>query len=230
MNRSKLLARSFLLAAAFSGVTAVSQAATLTYQARHEGGPLDFLEEPWLGSGGDLSYGATWDITTVANGGYVPNSHPFLKIELWFAFADDRPGANPSLERTSGNDGDAEEHVRITAGTETVTADLEVDGKHPASTYEYYPFVFDSANNPAAFAALSADLMADGKLAYRVELLELLSDSGEKYKKREDTYFKVAKLRATYDEPERNVPEGGAGLAMFGLTLAGLVGWRRRKS
>jgi hypothetical protein len=247
MKQSSRIHRSMVALAALAAVAGTSQAAVLSWKAEHVGSPLDFLYEPWGSSDNsyDLTYGNTWTIAPVGSTpAFTPSVHGIDTIKVWFKFADDRPGTYPDSNpddfkrngssSSSGNGEDAEEHVDIwlgsdapAPGTKTLIAnDFEVDGAHPSSSYALYEFVLNKNDHGKIFD----DLAADGKLYYLVELQQLLSDTGYESKKGEDTYLKVAGIEATWTErPEQFVPEGGAGLALFGLTLAGLVGWRRRK-
>lgn len=214
------------MAAALLGGAGAGQAAMLTWYDEHSGSPLDFLYEPYGTSDTsyDLSYSDTWDIKP---DGFNPAVHGIDGIKVWFAFADDRPGADPTKERTGGNDGDAEEYVdvalRDNPNQVLIWDNLEVDGAHPSSNYAYYSMVLD----PTLHASIFSDLAADGLLRYTVTLEQLLSDSGSESKYGEDTYLKVTKIKAWYDDTPRNVPEGGAGLGLLALSLGGLVSLRR---
>jgi hypothetical protein len=183
---------------------------------------LDFLEEKWGNSDSsyDLSYSGTWNITTA---GYNPIIHDIDAITVWFAFADDSPGNFEGAE--TGNGGDAAENVDISLGGNTIWDDLEVDGRHPASTYTYYSMVL----NPLTHFAIFNDLSSDGKLGYTVTIQELLPDTGYASQNLEDTYLKVAKLEACFTPvPEtRKVPDNGSTFIAFGLGLLGLGGVRR---
>jgi hypothetical protein len=197
-------------------------ASTQTWADTDSGSPLDFLEEQWgSNSGFDLSYSGTWDIT---GAGYNPAIHGIDAITVWFAFADDSPGNFEGAETADG--GDAPEYVDVTLGAGTTIWDnLEVDGRHPASTYTYYSM----ALNPLTHFGIFNDLKIDGKLAYTVTIQELLADTGSESLNREDTYLKVAKLEASFTPapaPNR-VPDGGSTLLTLGAAVLGLGGFRR---
>jgi len=209
-----------LVVLAFLHTASAGAAAILYWQDVDRGGPLDFLHEPWGANDNsyDLSYENTWDLT---GSGYNPAIHGIDGITVWFAFADDRPGYFEGAEAAHG--GDVAEHVDISLGGAMVWDDLEVDGQHPVSSYAYYAKVLD----PVGHAAIFSDLAADGRLAYTVELQQLLNDTGSEGRNSEDTYLKVAKIKAWHDPSARRVPEGGASLVLFGLGLAGVVGLSR---
>jgi|GEM_PF-4183496 len=173
--------------------------------------PLDFLKEGGWG-GEDLSYSNTWDLTTA---GFVPGSNLIDGIQVWFAFADDQPN------------GDVGEYVDISVGGTTLWDDLEVDGSHQYG-YEYHSMVLD----PTTHASIFTDLQADGLLSYNVTLQQLLEpDYTSKDWKREDTYLKVAKIKAWENcrppEDTPGVPDGGTTLLMLGASMTGLAGIRR---
>jgi hypothetical protein len=252
MKQSSLIHRTMVALAALAGVAGTSQAANVScecyeYTLSHNKSPLAFLKEPWKDSNGTPSYSSTWNLTGTFGGYtpssiYTPNSHTFDKIEVTFSFADDDPGSATKPDAPDYSSADVAEYVSLKVGSVTIKLQEQVDGKHPESNYKPYSYDLKSILSPVDFQTVVADLMADGKLTYQVTILDI---SGNKYKdsrgnwkwlsedpNREDTYLKVASIKAgyTYCPPEQNVPEGGASLALFGLTLAGLVGWRRRKS
>ncbi|MFN0128365.1 MAG: hypothetical protein ACKV19_16955 [Verrucomicrobiales bacterium] len=227
MRRKRPIRSLIGMAAALCGGAGAGQSAMLTWYDQHSGGPLDFLYEPYgrSDSSYDLSYSNTWDIKP---DGFDPAIHGIDGIKVWFAFADDRPGEDPTKERTAGNGGDAEEYVDIALRDNPnqvlIWDDLEVDGAHPSSDYAYYSMVLD----PTLHASIFSDLAADGLLKYTVALEQFLADTGSESKYGEDTYLKVTKINAWYDDTPRHVPEGGAGLGLLALSLAGMVQWRRK--
>lgn len=227
MNAIKALLRpSSLVTAALLGASSLSNATTI-WTVEHSDNPLDFLEEGWSGSGGDLSYSSIWNLTSV---GYSPATPGISGIEVWFAFADDQvvTKANKGPDDLN-HGGDSEENVDVELGGTKIWNDLEVDGSH-ANGFAYYNLIL----NPTTHSAIFADLAADGKLAYTVTLQDLLADYGgyllnEKY--REDTYLKVAGIKAWYDAPNEEVPgvpDGGTTVSLMGLALLGLAGLRRK--
>jgi hypothetical protein len=206
-----------ITAASLIGAVNISNAALITWVSDHSGSPLDFLHEKW-GSNDqdyDTSYSNTWNIV---NAGFNPGSNTIDAITIWFSFADDSTS-------------DADEHVDISLGGVKVWNDLEVDGKHPASSYATYSMALD----PLTHFAIFEDLALDGMLGYSVVLDSLLSDSGSKSKKLEDTNLKRAKIQATSTpiasppptpKPNR-VPDSGSTFLVFGAGLLGLGGVRR---
>ncbi|MES2440862.1 MAG: VPDSG-CTERM sorting domain-containing protein [Verrucomicrobiota bacterium] len=214
--------------AAFFAASSISDAAVVSWEVTHAGSPLDFLSEKWGNYDGsyDLSYSETWDIKSV---GYNPLTQHVDGITVWFAFADDSPHGSGSGSEIS-NGGDIEEYVDISLGGTKIWDNLEVDGAHPASSYTYYSMVLD----PITHLSIFNDLKADGTLSYSVLLQDYAVDSGYESKYGEDTYLKVAKIKAWYnDEPVRvpnggRVPDAGTSVALLGLSLASLVGLRRK--
>ncbi len=204
INTTRLFSHS-IVAAGLLGLSSLSNAALLTWEDIDSGSPLDFLYESTASdSSSDLSYSATWNILTK---GYTANS-AIDGITVWFKFADD-----------SSND--INEKVDISVGSSKIWDDLEVDGIHPAPTYATYSLTL----NPVTHVSIFNDLKADGLLTYSVELQRLLSNSLG----REDTYLKEAGLRATYETCRTNrVPDGGASIALLGLSLAGIAGLRKK--
>lgn len=214
--------RTLLTVGALLGASlSTGQAAMMVWEDGFSGSPLDFLHEKWgsYDSSYDRNYSNTWDITT---DGYNPLVNSIDGIQVWFAFADDRPGNFDGAE--TGDGGDAPEHVDISLGGTRIWDDLEVDGAHPYSNYAFYTMVLD----PTLHASIFSDLSSDGRLGFNVELQELLSDSGDSSKYQEDTYIKVANIRAWQDEPNQHkVPDGGTTLVLLGASLAGMAGLRR---
>lgn len=214
-------ARSFSLVAvstAFVGSSGLLSAQTTIWEDIQTGSPLDFLYESSSSDrSSDLSYRNTWNLL---NKGYVANS-PISSLAVWFKFADDSPGNFEGAE--SANGGDVEEYVDISLGNTKIWDNLEVDGRHPSTTYASYTMMLD----PVTHASIFSDLMMDGKLSYTVALQDMARSSFG----REDTYFKVAGLRASFTPKPKTttsgrVPDGGASFALLGMSLFGLAGLR----
>ncbi|MEZ5276870.1 MAG: VPDSG-CTERM sorting domain-containing protein [Opitutaceae bacterium] len=189
---SKLLAIATVLFALHSQALAL-----LTWKDydgfKKTGTALDFLNEPY-GSGDttyDLGFQGSFNIL---NDGFDPLAHFITGAKVGFSFADD------------GND--AGEWVDITLDSTKIWNDLEVDGSHPATNFDWH------VKDISGIGILMGSLQADGKLAYTVRLQQKLSDSSHS---REDVYLKEAKLVAWGDV--RRVPDSGTTLLLLGLGL-----------
>jgi len=205
------IAPACIIAAGFFGAANISQASALNCWEDSAGAaPLDFLYEAYrTNNSADYSYSGTWDITDGV-GGFNPATDMINAITVWFSFADD------------GNDDS--EYVDISVGGNTYWNDLEVDGSHQNAPYSYDTVMKSFDLN--ADSGIFSDLQSDGKLGYSVVIQELLSDS---WYDREDTYLKVAKIRAcgAPAPTPRSVPDGGSTLLALGAGLLGLGGVRR---
>jgi hypothetical protein len=208
------------MVAGLFGAANLCKAAPITWEDTDSGSPLDFLEEKWgsYDNSYDLSYSGTWNIL---NAGFNPASDTIDAITVWFAFADDSPGNFEGAETSNG--GDAPEYVDISLGGTKIWDDLEVDGRHPASTYTYYSMVL----NPLSHFTVFNDLATDGKLGYSVVIQDLFADTGSQSLNLEDTYLKVAKIQACSTPTPKSVPDGGSTFLAFGAGLIGLGGVRR---
>ncbi|RXK52875.1 hypothetical protein ESB00_14275 [Oleiharenicola lentus] len=177
-------------------LTGVAQASDLTWTSQFSGSPLKFLNFNNV-SAGSHYYSNTFDITP---SGFNPLTMTIDSAVASFAFADD---------------GDSyEEWVDITlAGNLFINE--EVDGAHPSSSYAWYS---DSLG-----VTLLADLQADGKLAFKVQLLDTV-----RYNK-EDTYLKVAKLVAKgHENPPHKVPDESNTVILMGAAMLSLIALRKR--
>jgi hypothetical protein len=208
---------SIALSAGLVGTSGLLSAQTIVWEKIHRGSPLDFLYESSSSNrSSDLSYRNKWNIL---NDGYVANSS-ISELKVWFKFADDAPGRFDGAERLEG--GDVEEYVDITLGNTKIWDNLEVDGRHPSTTYASYFMMLD----PILHASIFSDLMMDGELSYTVVLQDMARASFG----REDTYVKEAGLRASFTpKPQTTssrVSDGGASFALLGMSLLGLAGLR----
>jgi hypothetical protein len=213
-------------------VVTTTTASVIYWEDEHIGSPLDFLHEKWGANDTnyDESYSNIWNILTQ---GYQPGVNSITGIEVTFAFADDKPGNFEGAE--IGNDGDIEEYVDISLGTNNsgtqIVDNREVDGRHPYATYEFFTLTL----NPATHTAIFSELNLTGKLKYDIRLAPIASDSyssssGYTGNYLEDTYFKVAKIRAYQVIPDDspNVPDHGSTLLCLGVSFAGLLGLRKK--
>jgi hypothetical protein len=194
-----------IIAAGLFGAANSSHATTLNCWEDSAGAaPLDFLYEAYrYDNSADYSYSGTWDIT---DSGFNSAIHEINAITVWFSFADD--------------ESDTGEYVDISVGGNNYWSDLEVDGSHDNAPTSYDTVMKSFDLN--ADSDIFSDLQSDGKLSYSVVIQELLSDYGND---REDTYLKVAKIKAC--GAPTSVPDGGSTFLAFGLGLLGLGGVRR---
>lgn len=217
IKRTRLFS-SLIVSAGLLGSSGFVSAQTMIWEDVRTGSPLDFLyESTFSDRTSDLSYANTWSLL---DKGYSANN-PISGITVWFKFADDSPGNFEGAETANG--GDVQEYVDISLGNQKLWDNLEVDGRHPSTTYASYSMVLD----PVAHAAVFSDLMMDGKLSYTVALQDMAKSSLG----REDTYVKEAGLRASFTPKPKTtsnrVPDGGASLALLSISLAGLAGLRK---
>jgi hypothetical protein len=211
-HSAPLLAVAVILGTSFSG-----NAATM-WSDFDRGAPLDFLHEKWgkHDSHYDHSYSRTWDLGEKCED---LSDLCITDIQVWFAFADDQPGKYSNSP--DGQGGDAPEYVDISLGGIKIWDDLQVDGSHRGG-YAYYSMILD----PIAHSMIFDDLADDGRLSYTVELQQKQKDHGDANWYREDTYLKVAGIKAWCEH--KQVPDSGTSLALLGMSLAGL-GLLKRK-
>lgn len=173
----------------------------LTWTSQFSGSPLKFLS---FSSTANSSYSNTFNLIPA---GFDPLNMTIESAVASFAFADD---AN-----------DEEEWVNITLGGELFIQE-EVDGSHPSSSFAWY--------SDDLSISLLADLQSDGKLDFKVQLLDTV------WGKKEDTYLKVAKLVAhgftnpppPPPPPPHTVPDNSTTLFLLGAAFAGLFGLQKR--
>ena len=172
----------------------VAQASDLTWTSQFSGSPLAKLGFSY---GWTTSYSNTFDITA---DGFNPLTMTIDSAVASFAFADDDDGY--------------EEWVDVTLEGNLFIHE-EVDGDHPYSSYAWY--------SDDLSIGLLANLQADGKLGFKVQILNTVA-----YNK-EDTYLKVAKLVATgHENPPHKVPDEANTVLLTGAALLGLVALRKR--
>jgi hypothetical protein len=187
-------------------LTGVAQASHLTWTSQFSGSPLAKLGFNSYNNGSwgwVTSYSNVFDITGV--GGFNPLTMTIDSAVASFAFADD----NDSHE----------EWVDITLGG-SLFMHQEVDGSHPYSSYAWYS---DSLG-----LGLLADLQADGKLSFTVQILDTVKATRWKSNKVEDTYLKVAKLVAKgHENPPHKVPDHSNTVILMGAAMLSLVALRK---
>ena len=177
-------------------LTGVSQASHLTWTSQFSGSPLKFLNFNNVSAGSHI-YTNTFDITT---GGFNPLTMTIDSAVASFAFADD--------------DDSYEEWVDVTLEGNLFVHE-EVDGDHPYSSYAWY--------SDDLSVGLLANLQADGKLSFKVQLLDTV------WGKKEDTYLKVAKLVAKgHENPPHTVPDEANTVMLMGAAMLSLVALRKR--
>ena len=171
------------------------------------GRPLDFLHEPW--GKNDNSFDKVYSSTfNILDDGFDPSTHVIDRVRVWFAFADD------------GRDG--REWVDIFVDGTKVWNNLEVDGRHPWKNYAWYG---KTLTNFTKFDSVIDTLQNTGEIQYIVRLQERLPDNHDH--DREDTYLKVAKLKAWGGY---RVPDGGNTSILLGLSIIGIASFRRFRS
>jgi hypothetical protein len=106
--------------------------------------------------------------------------------------------------------------VRFGATSNPYSSPFPADGQ--VNGYEIFEFVLGGN-------ALS-DLQADGKLDYKVKLMDLGQISSYCDNNKDNVWLKWAKLEVTTEC--RKVPDGGATAALLGFGLLGLAAMRRR--
>lgn len=191
-------------------LTGVSQASDLTWTSQFSGGPLKFLNFS-NEAGGSNVYTNTFDISVVNALNPIAFNPATMTIDsavASFAFADDT-NYNDHLDGSSYK----YEWVDISLGnpSQIFIDEQEVDGTH----YSGYAWYSDDLG-----IGLIADLEADGKLKFTVELLE----KGSK-----DVYLKVAKLVAKgHENPPHKVPDEANTVLLMGAAMLGLVALRKR--
>jgi hypothetical protein len=183
-------------------LTGVAQASDLTWTSQFVGSPLKFLY--FSSSSSTSSYSNTFDITT---DGFNPLTMTVDSAVASFAFADDSDDLSDSSSSKL-------EWVNISLGNplQLFIGNQEVDGQHPYSSYAWY--------SDDLSVSLLADLQSDGKLAFKVQILDKV------YGKYEDTYLKVAKLVA--EGHVNNVPDESNTIILTGAAMLGLIALRKR--
>ncbi len=182
-------------------LSSIAQAADLTWTSQFSGSPLKLLNFNSLSS---QSYSNTFDIT--ANG-FNPLTMTIDSAVASFAFADD-------------SSSDPEEWVDITLGG-SLFINEEVDGLHPYSSYAWY------SDNLGL--SLLADLQVDGKLSFKVQILDTILSTRRNSNKVEDTYLKVAKLVAKgHENPPHKVPDASNTVMLMGAAMVSLIALRNR--
>jgi hypothetical protein len=185
-------------------LSSVAHASDLTWTSQIEGYPLKFLTFSNV-SGGSNVYTNTFNITS---NGFDPLTMTIDSAVASFAFADDTSNYDNYDSYSSKY-----EWVDISLGTpsQLFINDQEVDGSH-ASGYAWY--------SDDLSIGLIADLQADGKLSFKVELL----NAGSK-----DTYLKVAKLVAKgHENPPHKVPDESNTVILMGAAMLSLIALRKR--
>ncbi len=181
-------------------LSGVAQASHLTWTSQFSGSPLKLLNFNSLSS---QSYSNTFDITT---DGFDPLTMTIDSAVASFAFADD--------------DDSYEEWVDITLGGNLFIHE-EVDGNHPYSSYAWY--------SDDLGVSLLADLQADGKLSFKVQILDTILATRYSANKKEDTYLKVAKLVAKgHENPPHKVPDQSNTVVLMGAAMVSLIALRNR--
>ncbi len=177
-------------------LSGVAHASDLTWTSQFSGSPLAKLG--FSGTNGWVtSYSNTFDITT---NGFDPLNMTIDSAVASFAFADD--------------DDYYEEWVDVTLEGNLFIHE-EVDGDHPYSSYAWY--------SDDLSIGLLANLQADGKLGFTVQILNTVN-----YNK-EDTYLKVAKLVAKgHENPPHKVPDEANTVVLMGAAMLSLVALRKR--
>ena len=186
-------------------LSSVTQASDLTWTSQFVGSPLKFLY--FSSSTSTQSYSNTFDIT--ANG-FNPLTMTIDSAVASFAFADDSDDISDSSSSKL-------EWVNISLGTpsQLFIGNQEVDGSHPYSSYAWY--------SDDLSVSLITDLQTDGKLAFKVQILDKV------YGKYEDTYLKVAKLVAKgHENPPHKVPDESNTVMLMGVAMLSLVALRKR--
>lgn len=177
-------------------LSSVAQASDLTWTSQFSGYPLKFLNFNNVAANSHI-YTNTFDITT---SGFNPLTMTIDSAVASFAFADDDDGY--------------EEWVDVTLEGNLFIHE-EVDGDHPYSSYAWY--------SDDLSVGLLANLQADGKLSFKVQLLNTVN-----YNK-EDTYLKVAKLVAKgHENPPHKVPDESNTVILMGAAMLSLVALRKR--
>ena len=188
-------------------LSSVAQASDLTWTDQFSDSPLKFLNFSNV-YGGSNVYKNTFDITT---DGFDPLSMTIDSAVASFAFADDTNYYN--YDHLDGSPSKYE-WVDISLGnpSQIFIDNQEVNGAHPYTSYAWY--------SDDLSIGLIADLQADGKLSFKVELLEMGS---------KDVYLKVAKLVAKgHENPPHNVPDEANTILLTGAAMLGLVALRKR--
>ncbi len=228
----KLLATFCLL-----GVSASASAITWT---DWKSGPVRLSED---GKYGKKSYSNVFNINKA---GYDSSVHEITGIKLDFWFADDyrdyRTGVDIDYKKYTKYGWNIVirelEEVDIFVGSNKVNGvfdvvlDEEVNGYHPYPTYDH----LGSYDVTGLGGGAILDDMKNGYLRFKVAINDNY-DSGwdvdhqtktKTYTKKEDTYFKKAKL--TVYGREIQVPDGGQTFVLLGVALFGIAGLRRKLS